>query len=328
MRFFDTPEVRKRLERIDTVAVVTEALTAHARGRVTLPQESYLPWSTHDGHSARSIAMHAWIEGGRGVGGVKIINANPANVGAGLPRASGLTILFDSETGRMTAAMPAEDVSAARTAAVSTIGVLHTRSAGACALAVVGCGPVGNWHIKTMTSTVSGFSSLVLFDRVPERAYALATRWQEKLPDWSVAVADSAREAIQRADVVVTTTTTTKPYVEPYWLRPGVTAVNVSLDDFDADVLLGCDRLFVDDWTLIAADERRLLGRLMRDGAVAAPGALPSTPTTRMIDGTIGQLITGQVTGRQQNDQVIVVNPYGLAVCDVALAMAVLSCAA
>ncbi|WP_157367944.1 hypothetical protein [Alloactinosynnema sp. L-07] len=45
----------------------------------------------------------------------------------------------------------------------------------------------------------------------------------------------------------------------------------VSLDDATEELLLGCDHLFVDDWTLVSDDDTRLLGRLAGAGRVAGP---------------------------------------------------------
>src|SRR3712207_2911620 len=103
VRSYSAAEVDRALARLDVVAVIEAALEDHARGAATLPAESYLAWPTPNGNAARSIAMHARIPrpGQPDACGVKMINASSGNLGRGLPRASGLTLLFDPETAQV-----------------------------------------------------------------------------------------------------------------------------------------------------------------------------------------------------------------------------------
>jgi ornithine cyclodeaminase/alanine dehydrogenase-like protein (mu-crystallin family) len=251
--------------------------------------------------------MHAWI-GDQRAAGVKIINASSSNADARLPRASGLTLFFDPETARVKAVMPAEEISAARTAAVSVEAVTHTRAPGSRVLGLVGCGPIGDWHVRLLASALPGLDTLVVYDRSRERADRFVGRWRGRLPDWSTKVAVEARAAVEASDLVIAATTTTEPYVVPAWLRPGATVVSVSLDDLDADVLLGCDRLFVDDWNLVIADERHLL-----DSSENRPPQLPEGPNAGRVPPALGdldqvvqvtfQLANRRIVGREQSPQ-------------------------
>jgi N-[(2S)-2-amino-2-carboxyethyl]-L-glutamate dehydrogenase len=74
--------------------------------------------------------------------------------------------------------------------------------------------------------------------------------------------------------------------------------------------------VFVDDINLIAADERRLLGRMLRDGTIGRPSQDPS----RAIDGELGQILANRHPGRSHPNEIIVVNPFGLAIEDIAIA--------
>lgn len=322
MKVFSREEVGACLDRLDIVSVVADALRGHARGAALLPAESHLQWRTPSGADARSLALHASVNSPCAAVGIKIINSNPSNVGRGLPRASGVTLLFDGETGVVTSLMPAEDISAARTAAVSTIALLQSRPVAPHALAVIGCGPVGDWHVRLLSDRCPDLRELVAFDRVPHRIAAFVDRWTRLLPGWKVWAAADAKEAVATGDVVVTATTTRIPYIGPEWLRRGTTVLNVSLDDIDERVFTECDRLFVDDWASIVADQHRILGRLARAGRVVGPRE-PAPPGARNVDGTIGELLTGAAAGRRSPEEVVVVNAFGTALGDIALAAAV-----
>jgi ornithine cyclodeaminase len=100
--------------------------------------------------------------------------------------------------------------------------------------------------------------------------------------------------------------------------------VNVSLDDPMPDVVLEADKIIVDDWHLVKNDTRRLLGRMYRAGQVTGPDDPPhsseSRASSRRIDAQLGEVVLGKKAGREHADEIILVNPFGLAIEDVALA--------
>ena len=308
--------IERRLECLDIVALMSDMLLAQSRGDVTLPAESHLRWLAQNGGQSRSLAMHALIKGHPQIAGVKIINANPVNTEGGLERASGLTLLFDIETARVRAILPAGPISAARTAAISTLAINHCRSATSAHLAFIGCGPIVKWHARLLTSGTFNWTSIAAFDLRSDRARAFAAYCAD--PGSVEHVASSPYEAVKGADVLIAATTATTPYIEMEWLKPGAIVVNVSLDDLTSEVLLGCDRLFVDDWNLSIEDEHRLLGRIARAGLVCGPGE--SRDGARPANGTIAHVVAATVPGRLSDSDIIVVNPFGMAAADILLA--------
>jgi len=80
--------------------------------------------------------------------------------------------------------------------------------------------------------------------------------------------------------------------------------------------MLQADKLFVDDWNLIVADDHRLLGRMLREGAICGPNQCGG----RAVDGQLGQLLAEGKRGRSHPDEIILVNPFGLAIEDLAIA--------
>lgn len=316
--YIDASDVRRAVAAIDPLAAVHEALVLHACGDAVLAPESYLAWSPAGGERARSLAMPSRLGGDLQAVGIKIMNANPANTERGWPRADGLFVLFDHRTSRPTAVLDAGDLSALRTAAVSALAAQRLAVSSPGTLAVLGAGVLGRVHAEVLADRVPGVNRIVVYDERQARAEALV----EVLPPGCKAVvAASAAEALVDAGIVVTATTTTQPYVSLAMLRPGTLVLNVSLDDLDETVLLGADRLYVDDWELIVADEHRLLGRLARAGQVTSPSPHGRNGEQgRRVDGTLGQLLAGLAPGRMQDDEVIVVNPFGMAINDLALA--------
>jgi ornithine cyclodeaminase/alanine dehydrogenase-like protein (mu-crystallin family) len=307
---------------VDAVRVIRDALILHAAGRTTLPDEAYLPWTTSTGAAARSLCLPGalWDDSAAALG-VKIINSSLDNPSRGIPRAQGLIVLFDPETAYPTAILEAAYISALRTSAYTALSV-RLLAIDVAQVAILGCGALGGMHTRLLAA--EGARVFRLFDAETSRAEALAARLQADGHD-ATAVPD-ARTAVREAHVVVTTTTTTEGYLAYDWLRPGALIAHVSLDDVLPEVVERSALVVVDDWGLVSTDERRLLGRMYRAGALLGPGgeaAVPSTPTARAVDATLADIVSGRHPGRTGSSDVVLSNPFGMGILDVALATAV-----
>lgn len=323
LRYVDATEVSRVLPAIDPVAAVRRMLELHARGETVLPAEAYLPWQAEDGAPCRSLSMPGLIRGGVDVAGTKIINASPANLDRGLPRACGLIVLFDLATARPRCLLDGTQISALRTAAVSVCAVQQLAAATR-VLALIGCGPLAAAHLRLMAAHLPDLAEVRLYDLAPARAQTLHAEAQNVGPAVTVTVAASVRQAVRDADVIVPATTTTEGYLPLAWLRPGAVVVNVSLDDVLPEVVLGADLVVVDDWGLVAADDRRLVGRMLRAGQVYGPDDEPPPGgAARRVDAELGQILIGAHPGRTAPEQVVLVNPFGMAIADLAVAAAV-----
>ena len=322
--YLSRADVERALAEVDPVAVTAGAHRLHAQGRTVLPAECYLSWRTSDGHAARSLAMGGRLETESAPTGVKVINGSLGNVAAGLPRASGLTLLLDGETARVESVLDAARISSVRTAATSMLAFLEFGRAEAPTLTIVGAGVIGGAHLDLALEHVPGLATVYVADADPARAGALVHERAGPLAAAGVACEVlPPREAISRGDLVVTATTTTEPYVGTDWLRPDAVVANVSLDDLTPDVYYDARLLLVDDWNLVKLDEHRLLGRLYRAHEIGAPG--DANGARRNVDGELGQALNGDpgIRAKAAADGVVVLNPFGLAIEDIALAAAV-----
>jgi N-[(2S)-2-amino-2-carboxyethyl]-L-glutamate dehydrogenase len=318
-------DVQSACAHIDPVAAVATALEMHALGETVLPAEGYMTWTNACDERVRSLSMPGRIGGRVNAVGAKVINGNLANPTRGLARANGLTLLFDPDSGRIDAVIEGAYLSALRTAAVSALAADLLGPASADTLTVIGSGVLAAAHVELLATRLPGLRRVLLFDLETARSAALRDRFAPAMAehDIRVVVAADARHAVRSAQVVVTVTTTSTGYITCDWLRPGALVLNVSLDDVCPDVVMRADRLVVDDWTLVTLDEHRLLGRMYREGTVQypppAPGE-PGRPGVRYVDAEIGEIVIGRRESRQREDEIVLVNPFGLSLEDIVLA--------
>lgn len=308
--FLSERDVARALDCIDAVEPVAAALEAHASGQTLNPAQAYLAWE-HGDETARSLSMPSLIGD---CPGVKIINANPANPGRGLPRASGLIVLFDVQTAQPICILGAARVSAVRTAAVTAIAADTLGAEPIERLALLGAGALARCHLELLRNRLSQLREIRLYDLDPVRARALAG----DTSDARIIVCDAAEEAIRGSQLVVPVTTARDGYIRHEWLDTGALLVNVSLDDPLPEVVLRADKIFVDDWMHVAHDERRLLGRMRLAGRLRGP--LDPPGDGRTVDGELGQVLAGICEGRTSSDEIILMNPFGLAIEDLAVA--------
>jgi ornithine cyclodeaminase/alanine dehydrogenase-like protein (mu-crystallin family) len=143
-----------------------------------------------------------------------------------------------------------------------------------------------------------------------------ATAFAERMPD-NVGPAADADSALQGADVAITLTTATEPFIHAGRLELGALLLSMgSPHEVDVAVLRECDALIVDDidYVHIQGDIHAWLAR----------GEIDEAELADRLRGNIGQVLAGLAPGRTGDDERLLAVIQGLTACDVALAKAVL----
>jgi alanine dehydrogenase len=274
---------------------VRDAFVAYARGEWTMPPKVYVPaYPAGDFRAMPALgAGHALL---------KWVTSFPGNPDRGLPTVMGLVLLSDASNGAPKAVLDAGAVTALRTGAAAVLAAETLAREGWNTAAVVGTGVNGQAAART-------FSALgrqpLLFDLDRQRARAAAEKT-------GGTVAESPEQALG-ADVVVTVTPARKVLFEDGALRPGQ---HVSLMGADgpgkAEIAveeLARVHVFCDDWVQASHN-----GDLVH--AVEA-GALGRDDVTEL-----GAVLTGSAPGRESPEDITVFDSTGLAIQDLAIALA------
>lgn len=322
--YLSRKDVLAAVEVIDSVTVIREMFRMHALGQTVLPDEAYLGWVNGKTESARSLNMPGYLGGDLRVGGTKIINGNIHNYERGLPRASGLTILYDDICARAFCIMEGAYLSSLRTASVTALSVELLQQEPPASLALIGSGILAQAHLELLLKRFATLRDIYVYDVMEQRAEEMKQKFAELVGERKAVmhICASAEQAIRAARLIVPATTTTTGYIWYEWLQPGALLVNISLDDPLPEVVLKADLVVVDDWHLVKTDERRLLGRMYRAGEIVGLEEPQSSAKDgrKRIDAQLGDLVLGRIEGRKSPQDIILVNPFGLALEDVALA--------
>lgn len=331
LHYVPRDEVIRACAEVDVMEVVAAALRDHAAGKTVLPPEAAMRWQAPDGAAARSLAMPGGLPGGDHLAaGIKIINGCLSNPDRGLARAQGLVLLFDARTAWPSAIMEAAHISALRTAAVSALTVGRLARGQPARLSLIGCGPLARAHLELLLPRLPGLRRVALYDTNPARCRGLAQDLRQRTGHGTdITQTPGPRECVAGSDVIITTTTVTSGYLRHDWLSPGTLILHVSLDDVLPDVVQRADLLVVDDWQLVSDDGQRLLGRLYQAGRLRSPtgtycpGSAPD-PAARAVDTTLGDILAGHHPGRGSDREIILSNPFGMSLLDIAVARSIL----
>jgi ornithine cyclodeaminase len=259
------------------------------------------------------VAMPAYL-GSQGTTGLKAITVFPGNEGTAYESHQGAVLLFGTEHGELQAVVDASAITAIRTAAASGVATRLLAREDAENLAILGSGTQATAHLEAML-LVRAIRRVRVWSRTPAHARRFAKQATER-HRVVLQLAPTAREAVQGADIICTTTSAPTPILLGEWLKPGmhVNAVGSSVPfarELDTSAIVK-SRLFVDrrESTLNEAGEFLMP---LKEGAV----------DEAHIQAEIGEILLGQNPGRVSFVEVTLFKSLGLAVQDLASAHAV-----
>jgi alanine dehydrogenase len=217
---------------------------------------------------------------------------------------TGLVLLSDASTGMLVAVLDAGAVTALRTGAAAVLAAETLGRADAGAAAVIGAGVNGRAVARTFRARGR---DVVVWDVDAERAAAVAA-------EVGVTVAASREDALA-ADIVVTVTPGREIVLAEGSLRPGQHASLMGADGpGKAEIAveeLARVHVFCDDWEQASHN-----GDLVH--AVEA-GVVGREDVTEL-----GAVLVGIAEGRRSGDETTVFDSTGLAIQDLAIALAAL----
>jgi len=299
-------DVRELLEgeESEIIDLVARAYVAHGRAQSSLPHSMFLRFPGDDVN--RIIALPGYLGDGFDVAGLKWIASFPANLDAGLPRASAVLILNSCSTGRPEAILEASLISAARTAASAALGAREL-SGEPEVLGLIGTGLINREIARFTRAAVPTVERLVLFDLDRSRAEAAAEDLQRRLPGMVTEVASSIEDVLRRCPLVSFATTAVEPHVDDLSVCPaGATVLHISLRDLTPRAILGADNV-VDDPDHVSRARTSIHLAELESGS------------RDFIRCTIADLLEHGAAPKADPHSVSVYSPFGLGILDLAL---------
>jgi ornithine cyclodeaminase len=222
------------------------------------------------------------------------------------PAIKGVVVLHSLEDGRIMAILDSAPITLARTAVAGAVGADELARRDAETVAIIGCGVQGRAQLEWMTR-IRPIKQAYLYDMKMGVARALADEAGSRL-GIDVEVCTSPKESAERADIIVTATWASQPFLFAGDVRPSTHITTLGPDGPDeaelaADLLLDA-RFFADSAEL-----------QVEMGAIGGVGLGPDA-----ITGEIGEVLAGLKPGRLDDNDVTVFGMVGLPFEDLATA--------
>jgi len=295
--FFNGENVRAAVSPERALDAVRDAFVAYAREEWTMPPKVYVP-AYPEGDFRAMPAL------GAGHALLKWVTSFPGNPAQGLPTVTGLVLLSDASNGMLKAVLDAGAVTALRTGAAAVLAAETLGRPDAETAAVIGAGVNGEAAARTF---IARGRRVQLWDLDRTRAEEVAERIGAEVA--------AGREDALAADLLVTVTPGRQVVLDEGSLLRGQHASLMGADGpGKAEIAvaeLARVRVFCDDWE--QASHNGDLVHAVEEGVLARDDV-----------SQLGDVLIGAAEGRTSDDDITVFDSTGLAIQDLAIALAAL----
>lgn len=248
--------------------------------------------------------------------GVKVTGIFPPRGDRDCASYRGVVLVFDTARGELTGVVDAVSVTAIRTAAVSGVATDLLARSDAGDLALIGAGTQARAHLRAM-ACVRRLRRVRVFSEPVETAVAFAES-QSAAVDFRIEVAETARQAVDGADIICTVTTSSDPVLASDWVSDGthVNAVGAYAPhtrELDSR-LVARSRLYADRRESLQAEAGEFI--VPRDEGLIGEDH---------VVGELGEVLAGIAPARTSGREVTVFKSLGLAIEDLAGAQRVVA---
>ncbi|MBX4868071.1 ornithine cyclodeaminase family protein [Rhizobium bangladeshense] len=224
----------------------------------------------------------------------------------GVPSGMGTILLFDARSCALTCVMDGSLITGLRTGAAGAVSVKALARQNARTVASIGTGNQARMQIRAI-SEIMTIEKIHAWDSHPDTL----ARYKEDIESEfgiSVVTANSKREAVEHADILVTTTRGKGSLVEADWVKAGTHIVAIGTDqrgkqELDPEIFRNA-KVVVDSMAQCA--EKGETWHPLNRNIIAKDD----------IHGEIGEILLGGKPGREDDDEVTIFDSTGMAIQD------------
>jgi len=204
MLYINANDIEKILSLKQLVDALEKALLIMSKKQFTMPDRFHISQGDNT-----LLLMPCFTEK---YFGTKLVSVFPENVRKDKPVIYGNMVLNFGDTGEVAAIIDGSKLTAMRTGAVGGIGIRYLAPDKSKNLAIIGAGVQGI-HQAVFACCEAEISNIFVFDFKDEHIQLL----KEQVDKWHknivVHKSESARHAIEKSDIVITATTSSKPVI-------------------------------------------------------------------------------------------------------------------
>lgn len=306
VRILTADDVRAALPMPKAIDAMRRAFGQFSAGEATVPLRERVP-----SHKGVTLLMSAFLHESEEFA-IKIVSVYPDNPSLDLPTIAATVLVLDPHTGLPRAFMEGDSLTAIRTGAAGGLAAELLSRPDAETVALFGAGVQARSQFQAVMAVRK-----IKEVHVVDISGAAAGRLASDIATWPGAPRVSsdtpAQEAVRKADIVITATTSKTPVFDGNDLKPGahITGVGSFTSDMQEVDPVGVERstVFVDSRRSAEAEA----GDLIMAGA--------------RIEAELGEVVNGVHPGRKSDDEITFFKSVGLAAQDAVAAAAVMQAA-
>lgn len=308
VRILDATQVASLLDISELLSVIESALVKQGRGEVVRPERPHFPVGEGldperpNEALGTGLTMPAYIHG-TDYYATKLVGFFEENSMRDLPTINAQIVVNEANTGLPVAVMDGTHITGMRTGCIGGLAARELANEPV-DLGVIGAGTQARLQTRAIAAATN-LDRVRIYSRSDSRA-ACANELDDEL-DASVEPVDSARMAVEGVNVVVTATTAEAPVFDGDWLDAGTLVIAVGafspeMQELDPKAFDRASQVFAD-----VPEE------------VADTGDVIAADLTDEAIGSLADVLEG-TTGRDHEDEIIIVESVGSAVFDAATA--------
>jgi ornithine cyclodeaminase/alanine dehydrogenase-like protein (mu-crystallin family) len=295
---------------VDTIEIMEKAFTDLSNDKAVMPQR--IPITAPD-LGGLTLFMPAYLKG-MGALGAKIVSVYKDNIAKyDLPTILGTIILLDEKTGAPMALMEGGFLTAMRTGGVAGLASKLLSRPDSKVHALFGAGGMARAHAWAV-DTARDIEKLILYSVDPVEKLEAFRNSLKDIIHSEIVLSDSPEKAVNDADIVTLITSSHEPVVHADWIKPGahvngigshapgmreIDTKTVQISKVVCDLVEACKQEAGD--FIIPIEE----GQWSWD----------------QVHGSLGDVVTGKIAGRESNDEITVFKSVGLAIQDMSTAL-------
>ncbi len=314
MLLLSREDIKKVFLMKDAIESVKQSFMLYSEGKTENPLRTSIKASKYDG---TLLFMPTYAED-TDYASLKIINIYPKNIEKGIPTSFAQVVLIDAKTGGIVAVLDGTYVTQLRTGAASgaCFDVLGRKDARIGAL--IGTGGQAATQLEAMIS-VRKLELVKVYDRSPERTNDFVEAMNKELGGYGtkIVVASSADEAVENADFLITVTPSKKPVFDASKCKKGITVSCIGsyqpdMQEMDPQILTRANKIYFDSKSAV----------LDESGDIIIPLS-NGTITDNDFTGELGDVLSGNIKGRENDEEIIVFKTVGIGIQDLTTAKAI-----
>lgn len=305
-------EVKRIVNMKEAIGVVEKAFNYYSNNKAVVPNRTQIKMS-----KKKSIALYmpGYSESMNSLG-LKIVTVFPNNLDLGLKTINALVILNSLETGKPTALIEANYLTALRTGAASGVATKYLGKKNASKVAIIGAGYQAETQLEAICC-VRNIIEVKVYDINLQRVNKYIEHMKKLLNRNNIyyILANSSEEAVFDADIICTATTSKKPLFKKEHLKYGVHinaigSFTPEMQEIDEEIIVKADKICVDSLEAVLKESGDLIIPINK-------GLIDQQD----IYCEIGKIISGEKVGRENNKEITIFKTVGISIQDIAVGM-------